>query len=90
MFWKIMGFSDVYSGKSWAFEMSVLECWPRFLTLFWKLAENRDPKGLANLANIACQTLLFLDLGVTFLPIANDSETNNGLCLAMLASFAKA
>ena len=28
--------------------------------------------------------------GVTFLSIANDSETHNSVCQAMLASFAKA
>ena len=31
-----------------------------------------------------------LKSGVTFLSIANDSETNNCVCQAMLASFAKA
>ena len=46
-------------------------------------------KGLAKLANIVCQTLPFPSKsGLTFVSMANDP--NNGVCQAILSSFAKA
>ena len=46
--------------------------------------------GLVKLANIASETLSIVSAGLTFLSAANDSETNNSFCQAMLASFAQA
>ena len=44
-------------------------------------------KGVAKLANIACQAL---QIRRYLFSIANDSETNNSGCQATVASFAKA
>ena len=48
-------------------------------------------KGLAKLATLLVKHCCFcLKSGFKFLSIANDSETNNSVCQAMLASFSKA
>ena len=43
-----------------------------------------------NQEKITSQHCFRLKSGLAFLSIANDSETNNSMCQAMLASFAKA